>query len=253
MNITLTYRGRRESGASSIDHKFEKHLQKKTFSLLHIAVRSKKFTDAASTWEQSKVFSRENTAERHFVCSQCVGFMYRGYCRYFEGISRVFRGYFEGISRVFRGYSEGIPRVFRGHFEGISRVFRGYFEGMPREEVVKWRLQEGKEGYVSPQSDRRNNTGVLLIEDIRFMSEQIMYIYCRRARLAAFQDSILVDTPCTSSISGLCTAGNACTGSISSFGSARTASTHSQYQHTHKYAQYTPSTTYTWTICASFR
>ena len=44
---------------------------------------------------------------------------------------------------------------------------------MPREEVVKWRLQEGKEGYVPSQRDRRENTGVL--EDIRFMSDQIMY------------------------------------------------------------------------------
>ena len=44
---------------------------------------------------------------------------------------------------------------------------------MPREEVVKWRLQEGKEGCVPSQSDRRENTGVL--EDIRFMSDQIMY------------------------------------------------------------------------------
>ena len=33
---------------------------------------------------------------------------------------------------------------------------------MPREEVVKWRLQEGKDGYVpSLKSDRRENTGVL--------------------------------------------------------------------------------------------
>ena len=44
---------------------------------------------------------------------------------------------------------------------------------MPREGVVKWRLQEGKEGYVPSQRDRRENTGVL--EDIRFMSDQIMY------------------------------------------------------------------------------
>ena len=43
---------------------------------------------------------------------------------------------------------------------------------MPREEVVKWRLQEGKDEYVPSQSDRRENTGVL--EDIRFMSGQIM-------------------------------------------------------------------------------
>ena len=43
---------------------------------------------------------------------------------------------------------------------------------MPREEVVKWRLQEGKEGYVPSQRGRRENTGVL--EDIR-MSDQIMY------------------------------------------------------------------------------
>ena len=44
---------------------------------------------------------------------------------------------------------------------------------MPREKVVTWRLQEGKEGYVPSQSDRRENTGVL--EHIRFMSDQIMY------------------------------------------------------------------------------
>ena len=44
---------------------------------------------------------------------------------------------------------------------------------MPREEVVKWRLQEGKEGYVPSQSDWRENAGVL--EDIRFVSGQIMY------------------------------------------------------------------------------
>ena len=50
-----------------------------------------------------------------------------------------------------------------------SRVFRGYAKGG----VVKWRLQEGKEGYVPSQSDRRENTRVL--EDIRFMSDQIMY------------------------------------------------------------------------------
>ena len=37
---------------------------------------------------------------------------------------------------------------------------------MPREEVVKWRLQEGKEGYVPSRSDRRENAGVL--EDVRF-------------------------------------------------------------------------------------
>ena len=38
----------------------------------------------------------------------------------------------------------------------------GYFGGMPGEEVVKWRLQEGKDGYVpSLKSDRRENTGVL--------------------------------------------------------------------------------------------
>ena len=41
---------------------------------------------------------------------------------------------------------------------------------MPREEVVKWRLQEGKEGYVPSQSDWRENAGVL--EDIRFVSGQ---------------------------------------------------------------------------------
>ena len=46
-------------------------------------------------------------------------------------------------------------------------------ERLPREEVVKRRLQEGKEGCVPSQSDRRENTGVL--EDIRFMSDQIMY------------------------------------------------------------------------------
>ena len=44
---------------------------------------------------------------------------------------------------------------------------------MPREEVVKWRLQEGKEGYVPSQRDGRDNTGVL--EDIRFVSDQIMH------------------------------------------------------------------------------
>ena len=53
----------------------------------------------------------------------------------------------------------------------LTRV--GYFEGMPREEVVKWRLQEGKEGYVPSQRDRRDKTGVL--EDIRFMPDPIMY------------------------------------------------------------------------------
>ena len=37
----------------------------------------------------------------------------------------------------------------------------GYFEGLPREEVVKRRLQEGKEGYVPSQSDRTENTEVL--------------------------------------------------------------------------------------------
>ena len=42
---------------------------------------------------------------------------------------------------------------------------------MPREEVVEtW---EGKEGYIPSQSDTRENTGVL--EDIRFLSDQIMY------------------------------------------------------------------------------
>ena len=44
---------------------------------------------------------------------------------------------------------------------------------MPREEVVRWRLQEEKEGYVPSQSDRKEDTGVL--EDIRFMSDQSMY------------------------------------------------------------------------------
>ena len=44
---------------------------------------------------------------------------------------------------------------------------------MPREKFVKWRLQEEKEGYVPPQCNRRDNTGVL--EDIRFISDQIMY------------------------------------------------------------------------------
>ena len=44
---------------------------------------------------------------------------------------------------------------------------------MPREEVVKWRLQEGKEGYVPSQRDKRENTGVP--EDIRFMLHKIMY------------------------------------------------------------------------------
>ena len=44
---------------------------------------------------------------------------------------------------------------------------------MPREEVVRWRLQEEKEGYVPSQSDRRENTGGL--EDIRFISDHIMY------------------------------------------------------------------------------
>ena len=44
---------------------------------------------------------------------------------------------------------------------------------MRRKEVGKWRLQEGKYRYVPSQSDRRENTGVL--EDIRFMSDQIMY------------------------------------------------------------------------------
>ena len=34
-------------------------------------------------------------------------------------------------------------------------------------------LQEGKEGYVPSQGDRRGNTGV--VEDIRFMSDQIMH------------------------------------------------------------------------------
>ena len=53
----------------------------------------------------------------------------------------------------------------------LTRV--GYFEGMPREEVVKWRLQEGKEGYVPSQRDKRENTGVP--EDIRFMLHKIMY------------------------------------------------------------------------------
>ena len=42
-----------------------------------------------------------------------------------------------------------------------------------REGVVKWRLQEGNEGYVPSQGHRRENPGVL--EDIRFMSDQIMY------------------------------------------------------------------------------
>ena len=51
---------------------------------------------------------------------------------------------------------------------------------MPREEVVKWRLQEGKEGYVPSQSHRRENTGVL--KDIRFMSDQIMYDTCLSER-----------------------------------------------------------------------
>ena len=43
---------------------------------------------------------------------------------------------------------------------------------MPREAVVKWRLQEGKEGYV-PSQCRRENTEVL--DDLRFMLDQIMY------------------------------------------------------------------------------
>ena len=38
---------------------------------------------------------------------------------------------------------------------------------------MKWRLQEGEQGYVPSQHDKRENTGVL--EDIRFMSDQIMY------------------------------------------------------------------------------
>ena len=37
----------------------------------------------------------------------------------------------------------------------------------------EWRLQERKEGCVPSQRDRTENTGVL--EDIRFMSDQIMY------------------------------------------------------------------------------
>ena len=45
---------------------------------------------------------------------------------------------------------------------------------MSREEVVKWRLQKGKEGHVPSQSHSRENTGVLM-GDIRFMSDQIMY------------------------------------------------------------------------------
>ena len=53
----------------------------------------------------------------------------------------------------------------------MNRELRGYAY-MPRE-VVKCRLQEGKEGYVPSQSNRRENTGVL--EDNRFMSDQIMY------------------------------------------------------------------------------
>ena len=44
---------------------------------------------------------------------------------------------------------------------------------MPREGVVKWRLQEGKEGYVPSQRDKRESTGVP--EDIRFMLHKIMY------------------------------------------------------------------------------
>ena len=40
---------------------------------------------------------------------------------------------------------------------------------------LRWRLREGKEGYVPSQRDGRKNTGVLLIDDIRFMSDQIMY------------------------------------------------------------------------------
>ena len=38
---------------------------------------------------------------------------------------------------------------------------------------LKCRLEEGKEGYVPSQSYGRENTGV--VEDIRFMSDQIMY------------------------------------------------------------------------------
>ena len=44
---------------------------------------------------------------------------------------------------------------------------------MPREEFVKWRLQEGKEGHVPSQSDRRENTEVL--EDIGFISDQTVF------------------------------------------------------------------------------
>ena len=44
---------------------------------------------------------------------------------------------------------------------------------MPREGVVKWRLQEGKEGYVPSQSHGGESAGVL--DDIRFMSDQTMY------------------------------------------------------------------------------
>ena len=50
-----------------------------------------------------------------------------------------------------------------------NRVFRGNAKG----EVGKWRLQGEKEGCVPSQSHRREKTGVL--EDIQFMSDQIMY------------------------------------------------------------------------------
>ena len=53
-----------------------------------------------------------------------------------------------------------------------------------REEAVKWRLQEGKEGYVPSQSDREN-TGVL--EDIRFILDQIMYDTLSGAKVIIIQ------------------------------------------------------------------
>ena len=52
---------------------------------------------------------------------------------------------------------------------------------------VKWRLQEGKEGYVPSQSQRREHAGVLVIEDTCYSicvgPNHVVYctIHCRRA------------------------------------------------------------------------
>ena len=48
-------------------------------------------------------------------------------------------------------------QYIRSRGGALTRV--GYSEGMPREDVVKWRLQEGKEGCVPSQREHRDTRG----------------------------------------------------------------------------------------------